>query len=137
MKDLVKTVMELKQQVEIVTSTVNTLANQKTIIDGSCCDLPDQVKLPVKTFKEMDELEELLKVATTQQAMVRTTLSIYFTFFAFNFNVNVLLAGVQLLYIILVSFPLVVCSISRLFFNKFGDNQNYKLKGYLSTVVDM
>ena len=91
-KDLVKTVMELKQQFEIVTSTVNTLANQKTIIDGSCCDLPNQVKLPVKTFKEMDELEELLQVATTQQAMVRMTLSIYFIFFAFNFNVNVLLA---------------------------------------------
>ena len=90
-KDLVKTVMELKQQVEIVTSTVNTLANQKTIIDGSCCDLPDQVKLPVKTFKEMDELEELLQLATTQQAIVRMTLSIYF-FFAFNFNWNVLLA---------------------------------------------
>ena len=65
---LVKTVMELKQQVQVLTSPINTLANQKTMNES--CKLPDEIKLPIKTFAGMDRLEELLQAASTKQAMV-------------------------------------------------------------------
>ena len=67
--DLVKAVMKLKQQVQILASTINTLTNQKTINES--CKLRDEIKLPIKTFAGMEKLEELLQAASTKQAMVQ------------------------------------------------------------------
>ena len=61
--------MELKQQVQILTSTINTLASQKTTNES--CKLRDEIKLLIKTFGGMDKLEELLQAASTKQVMVQ------------------------------------------------------------------
>ena len=65
--------MELKQQVQILTSTINTLANRETINES--CKLRDEIKLLIKTFGGMDKLEELLQVASTSNC---TTLILFF-----------------------------------------------------------
>ena len=57
--------MELKQQVQILTSTINTLASRKTMNES--CKLRDEIKLLIKTFGGMDKLEELLQAASTKQ----------------------------------------------------------------------
>ena len=66
---LVKAVMKLKQQVQILTSTIHTLASRKTMNESF--KLLDEIKLPIKTFAGMDKLEELLQAASTKQAMVQ------------------------------------------------------------------
>ena len=68
--------MELKQQVGILTCTVNSLMDETTPTNVTSNYLPSKMKLPAKTFKEMDKLEELLQVPSTQQAMV----SFFFVF---------------------------------------------------------
>ena len=66
---LVKAVMKLTQQVQILTSTINTLANQEMM--NVSCKLPDEIKLLIKTFTGVDKLEELLRAASTKQAIVQ------------------------------------------------------------------
>ena len=61
--------MELKQQVQILTSTIYTFANRKTM--NKFFKLHDEIKLPIKTFAGMDKLEELLQAASTKQAVVQ------------------------------------------------------------------
>ena len=61
--------MELKQQVQILTSTINTLASRKTMNEP--CKLRDEIKLSIKTFGGMDKLEELLQAESTKQAMLQ------------------------------------------------------------------
>ena len=61
--------MELKQQVQILTSTINTLASRDTMNES--CKLRDEIKLLIKIFGGMDRLEELLQAASTKQAMVQ------------------------------------------------------------------
>ena len=61
--------MELKQQVQILTFTINTLASRKTINESY--KLRDEIKLLIKTFGGMDKLEEFLQAASTKQAMVQ------------------------------------------------------------------
>ena len=68
--------MELKQQVQILTSNIDTLANRKTMNES--CKLRDEIKLLIKTFGGMDKLEELLQAASTKQAIVQHLLYFFY-----------------------------------------------------------
>ena len=63
--DLIKSVVELKQLVGILTSTANSLMDQTTPADVTSCKLPSEIKLQAKTFEEIDRLEELLQVPSS------------------------------------------------------------------------
>lgn len=71
--NLVETVFELKNQMRILTSSVNTLVDKSTFNDDPICssDLPESIQLPVKSITGMDDLDEQLKEPATQLKMVQ------------------------------------------------------------------
>ena len=64
--------MEMKKEISILTSSINTLIDQQPFRDNLACSsgFPEDIKLPVTSIVEMDELDEKLKIPATQLPVV-------------------------------------------------------------------